>query len=177
MNDRLSNKPDKYDSGVYIPKNKNKVIKLNKYGGITYRSSMEKKVMIYLDNCADIIKWGAENIEIPYILTKKDLSGVIISSSQHRYYPDIYYELKMEDGSINRIVMEIKPYKQCFPPDSKFFEKKMITKKQAKNFQWELDEYNKNLCKWEFAIKYCNSKGMSFKLFTDKQIEQMFTIK
>ena len=37
----------KYHQGVYYPKNKDKVIKMNALGGLYYRSSLEKKMMTY----------------------------------------------------------------------------------------------------------------------------------
>lgn len=33
----------KYNQGLFVPKNKDKVIKLNSQGGLYYRSSLEKK--------------------------------------------------------------------------------------------------------------------------------------
>ena len=168
MINKLPNKSDKYSQGVFIPTNKHKLIKVNKYGGVMYRSSLEKKVMIYMDLCDDVIHWGAENIEIPYLLTEKDQFGVIVKSSPHRYFPDIYYELKMDDGSVRRIVMEIKPAKQCKPPK--------IAKKLSKSYKWEIEEWNRNMCKWEFAIQYCNKKGFEFKIFTEETASKMFAI-
>ena len=44
------NNPTKYDQGNYIPRYKDKVMKLNNFGGIYYRSSIEKKIMTWLDN-------------------------------------------------------------------------------------------------------------------------------
>lgn len=41
---RKRNGDPKYHQGNYIPKNKDKVLKLNSEGGIYYRSSWEKKV-------------------------------------------------------------------------------------------------------------------------------------
>ena len=42
--------PGKYKQGLYTPKNKEKLIKANSYGGVFYRSGLEHKMMIYLDS-------------------------------------------------------------------------------------------------------------------------------
>ncbi len=175
MLNHTPNKPKKFDQGLFIPTNKHKVMKLNKYGGIFYRSSMEKKVMIYLDLHVGVIRWSAEGLEIPYILTEKDESGIVINASQHRYFPDIYYELKMDDGSTRRIVMEIKPAKQCQPPEP--LKRYNPNQQQLKNYKWEIDEWNRNMCKWEYAIKHCEKQGIEFKIFTDEQVKKMFALR
>ena len=64
----LNSKPNNknYNQGLYIPKNTDKVLKLNNQGGIYFRSSWEKKFMIYLDHNERIVSWGCEMIKIPY---------------------------------------------------------------------------------------------------------------
>ena len=57
---------NKYHQGLFTPVNKDKVIKLNSQGGLYYRSGLEQKMMIYLDNNSKIINWGAEHLRIPY---------------------------------------------------------------------------------------------------------------
>ena len=54
----INSKPNNknYNQGNYIPKNKDKVIKLNTQGGVYYRSSWEKKIMTWLDYNVNIIK-------------------------------------------------------------------------------------------------------------------------
>ena len=64
INSKPSNK--KYHGGNFIPKNKDKVLKLNSEGGVYYRSSWEQKIMIWLDLKDEIFQWGAECLEIPY---------------------------------------------------------------------------------------------------------------
>ena len=168
----LNSKPNNsnYKQGNFIPKNKDKVIRLNKDGGIYYRSSLEYKVLLYLDKAESIIKYGCEFIEIEYILKDKDGLG-----SKHRYYPDVYYEIKMDDGSVRRILLEIKPYSQVNEPN--IDEKKLNTSKRLKNAKYNIDEWNKNMCKWEAAINYCTRKGIEFKILHEKEIDRMFGFK
>ena len=68
----INSKPSNsnYNSGNYIPKNKDKVLKLNTQGGVYFRSSWEKKIMVWLDLKPEIIQWGAECLEIPYQITQ-----------------------------------------------------------------------------------------------------------
>ena len=99
-----------YNQGNYIPKNRDKVLKLNTQGGVYYRSSWEKKIMTWLDNNKSIIKWGAECIRIPYQMTHFENGDSKIK--EHSYYPDFYYEIKLSDGRIDRVIAEVKPMKE-----------------------------------------------------------------
>lgn len=170
----INNKPNgagNYAHGLYIPKNKEKVIKLNDKGGIYYRSSWEYKTLIWLDNLEHIVRWGCECIGIPYQLKKPDKSG-ILSISNHTYYPDFYYTIKNSDGSLRNILLEVKPLKQTKEPILK--EGKRLTKKQLKNFEYDINEYNRNLSKWEAAINWCKNNNADFKLLTEELVNKMF---
>ena len=107
----LNSKPNNanYNQGNYIPKYKDKVIKLNTQGGVYYRSSWEKKIMTWLDNNKTITKWGAECMRIPYQMTHFDNGDTKIK--EHCYYPDFYYEMRMDDGRLKQVVVEVKPMK------------------------------------------------------------------
>ena len=66
----------KYKQGVYKPINPEKFI------GKTaqYRSGLELKFFRFFDLNENVIKWGSENIVIPYISP--------IDLKQHRYFVD-----------------------------------------------------------------------------------------
>ena len=95
--------------GKYSPNNP------AKYRGnvtkIVYRSLWERKFMVYCDQSDSIIEWGSEEIIIPY-LSPWD-------GKQHRYYPDFYIKVKQNDGKIKKYIIEVKPKKQCSPPNPK----------------------------------------------------------
>lgn len=170
----INNKPNgagNYNGGLYIPKNKDRVLMVNDKGGMYYRSSWEYKTMIWLDNLESVRKWGAECIKIPYQLKKPDKSGVL-SISNHTYYPDFYYELEFNDGQVRKILLEVKPLKQSIEP--KIIEGKRYTKNQLKNLRYDIDEYNRNMSKWTAAIKWCDNNGAEFRLLTEKTIKEMF---
>lgn len=162
------NKNDKYKQGLYVPKNKEKVIKLNSQGGLFYRSGLEHKMMLYLDNKQEIKNWNTELIKIPYIKRVWDnkLQGYV--KTEHLYYPDFYYEIINSDGSIDKVVVEVKPYRETNPPKLK----QNPTAKQLKNFEYDLNEYSKNLDKWKHCINWCEKKGFKFIIITEKTFEK-----
>lgn len=169
----INNKPNgvgNYRQGLYVPKNYSKVFKLNEKGGLYYRSSWELTAMKYFDQCPDVVLWGCECVEIPYQLTKHDKYGVVKVTS-HRYYPDFYYKLRMGDNSIREIVMEVKPKEQTVPP--KWKETSRLTQKQLKSYEWGINEYNKNMCKWEATLEYCTPKGIDFKILVKEEVDKM----
>ena len=156
--------PNKYHQGLFVPTNKDKVIKLNSQGGLYYRSGLEQKMMVYLDNNAKIINWGAEHLSIPYTKTEWVSESQEYRKTEHTYYPDFYYELKREDGTISKVVAEVKPYSETIEPVLK----QNPTSKQMKNFEYSLKMYNKNLSKWSYMIDYCQRKGFEFIIITEK---------
>lgn len=171
----------KYRQGNYIPKNKDMVVKLNNEGGIYYRSSWEFKVCKYLDECADdnyqgktkIISWGCEAIKIPYTKTsvKKAKDGVMdYKTTKHNYYPDFWYKQLREDGSIEEVLMEVKPYKETIKPNAPAFN---ATRKQLENFEYAMNLWNANMYKWEHALSFCKQKGIKFTIMTEAYIKRL----
>lgn len=159
--------PGKYKQGLYLPRNTNKVIKLNSQGGLYYRSGLEQKMMIYLDTNERIIHWGAEHIRVPYTKTEWVSETQEYKTTEHGYYPDFYYELQKSDGSVSRVVAEVKPSSETMEP--KLNEKP--TAKQLKNFEYSLKMYNKNLSKWKAMIEYCERKGFEFIIITEQHLK------
>lgn len=139
-------------SGRYRVKNP------KKYKGnidkVYYRSSWELKFMNYCDNNSAILEWGSEEVVIPYI---SPLDG-----RRHRYFPDFYIKVRQQNGSVKRIIIEVKPKKQCGPPD--------IPKRKTKRFINEVRTWGVNKAKWEAAIEYCNDRQMEFKILTEDHL-------
>jgi hypothetical protein len=156
----------KYKQGLFIPKNKEKLIKSNSHGGVYYRSGLEHKMMIYLDNNENIITWGSEHLRIPYEKTEWSSSLNEFVTSEHSYYPDFYYELLRADGSISRVVAEVKPSSETSEPKLP----NNPTAKQLKNFEYSLKMWNKNLSKWKYMIEYCQRKGFEFIIITEDHL-------
>jgi hypothetical protein len=158
------NKNGKYKQGLFIPKNKEKIIKLNNQGGLYYRSGLEQKFMVYLDNNESIVHWNTELIKITYTKNAWNNKLLEMTLSEHLYFPDFYYELKRADGSIARVVAEVKPEHETKPPKLQ----PNPTSKQLRNFEYSLKEYSKNLDKWKYCIEWCKNKGFEFIIITDR---------
>lgn len=148
-------KKGKYYQDEYIIKNK------DKYIGTTnpiYKSSLEQRIMYFLDNNDKILKWGYECFKIEYFnITDKKV---------HRYYPDFYFEEVDNDNQYRKFVIEIKPQKQTFPPK----QPKINNKKAYQRYIYEAYEFVKNQCKWEAAKDFCKKRGLEFKVITENEI-------
>jgi hypothetical protein len=171
----LNSKPNntKYHGGNYMPKNRDKVVKLNNEGGVYYRSSWEKKIMTWLDHKDEIIRWGAECLKIPYQMTHFDNGDMRIK--EHCYYPDFYYEMKMNDIDIKRVVVEVKPmkeYKMVLDLNEGKLNVPDKSLKKLKNFEYDLKMAYKNKNKWETMIKWCDKKGYDFIIITEEHLKK-----
>jgi hypothetical protein len=161
----------KYNQGNYIPKYKDKLVKLNSQGGVYFRSSLEKRLMLYLDHNEKITRWGAECMKVNY--QRQNLNGDGIKN--HTYYPDFYYELRDDQGVLKQVVVEVKPMKD-YKMVQMLREKKLKVPekglKKLKNFEYDLKEAYKNKCKWDAMIKWCNKKGYKFIIITEEHLKK-----
>ena len=92
----------------YNPKNKSKYI--GNPTKIICRSLWERRVCKYLDENKNIIRWGSEEIAIPYYSP--------VDKKVHRYYPDFIVEKKTPNG-VETLIIEVKPKKQTMEPERK----------------------------------------------------------
>ena len=137
--------------GFFKPKNP------DKYKGdptnIIYRSGWELKLMIYLDNHKDILKWSSEEIIVPY---RSPIDGRI-----HRYFPDFIVKVKKKDGQVMTHVIEVKPEHQTKAPTQK---------KKTKKFLEEQATFIINQSKWKAASEFCKDHGWKFQVLTEKDL-------
>lgn len=171
LNSRPNN--SNYNQGNYIPVNKDKVIKLNSQGGVFYRSSWEKIIMTWLDSKPEIIKWGSENLKIPYQMTHFDGGDVRIK--EHCYYPDFYYEMRTPGGELRKVVVEVKPqkeYNMVLALNEGRLTVPQNTGKKLKNFEYDLKTAYKNKNKWETMISWCSKKGYEFIIITEEHLKK-----
>lgn len=142
----------KFLQGKYSPKFP------EKYKGnvceIYYRSSWERKFMVWCDKNENILEWQSEEKYVPYRSP--------IDNRIHRYYPDFLIKVKESDGSIKRYMIEIKPKRQTVPPPK--------PQRQTKKYLNEVYEYAKNQSKWEAAREYCADRGWEFKVITENEL-------
>ena len=121
---------------------------------IVYRSLWERKFMVYCDKNENILEWGSEEVVVPYRSP--------IDNRYHRYFPDFYIKVKESTGKITKMIVEIKPYKQCVEPK--------VQKRKTKGYIYEVMEYAKNQAKWEAAKEWCLDRGYEFKVLTENEL-------
>lgn len=151
--------------GKFKPKNP------QKYKGdptnIIYRSLWELRVFRYCDLHPDIIEWQSEEIAIPYLNpTKINKNG---TKKVSRYYPDVILKRRDKDGTIKKIMIEIKPKAQTKPPD---LSKKNNTPSGRVSTRWRnaMKTYAINEAKWNAAREYCADRGWEFTIMTEDNI-------
>lgn len=85
----------RFKQGVFIPKFKEKYV-----GTIpaVYRSGLELEYFRILDANPNVIKWGSEEIVVPYYF----------NGGMHRYYVDLFVIFKNGD-KIVKYFIELKP--------------------------------------------------------------------
>ena len=161
---RKRNGKRRYNQGFY------QIINTKKYmGDITkciYRSGWELKFMLFLDRNDKILRWGSENITIPYY-TEDKTNGVLKS---HRYYPDFYYEMMIggDPNKFERVVVEIIPYKETQKPTPPVKQ----TIKALETYEYQLKTYMKNMLKWEAAVKWCQKNKMKFVIIHEQHLKE-----
>ncbi len=138
-------------TGFFTPRNPQKY--LGNPTNIMYRSSYELKYMLFLDSHEDVLKWGSEEMIIPY----RAPDGLI-----RRYYPDFVVQFRDKTGKINNWMVEIKPHVQTQPPK--------VPKKMTKAFLEEVETFEVNKAKWAAAQAYCQKVGLEFKVLTEAEL-------
>ena len=121
---------------------------------IICRSLWERRVCKYLDENVNVVRWGSEELIIPYYSP--------VDKKMHRYYPDFIAEIKSPNGSVKTYVIEVKPKKQTKAPEKK--------KKQTKSYIKECMTFAVNEAKWKSAKEVCEQKGWDFIILTEDDI-------
>ena len=138
--------------GKFSPKNP------KKYRGdptkIIYRSLWELRAMKSFDENINILEWCSEEVAIPYISP--------IDNRYHRYFPDFIIRMKLPNGDIKTMMLEVKPKAQTTEP-------KLQTKK-TRRYITEVTTWGVNKSKWEAAREYCLDRGWEFKLITEVEL-------
>jgi hypothetical protein len=104
--------------------------------------------MKYFDSRPDVLKWGSEEIVIPYLSP--------LDSKVHRYFPDFFVEYMDKDGNLIKELVEVKPLHE--------------SDKQFAKSQRSKDALVVNEAKWKSAAIYCQERGMKFRVLTEKSI-------
>lgn len=171
----MSRSENGYYQTHFKPKNPSKCINLNmveSFKGIPSqnikkdslgkypfaRSSYESRMFNWLDLNKNVVSWGSEIIMVEYINDN--------DKKLHRYWLDIYMEMKHSDGIIRKHIVEIKPKKKLSPPKMP----KNKTKKSMFNYEMAMAEYVQNQCKWKFAKRWADSNNMVFSKVTEEEL-------
>lgn len=121
---------------------------------IIYRSLWELRLMRYFDQHDSILKWGSEEIVIPYRSP--------VDNKMHRYFPDFYIKTIGTDGRINTTIIEVKPAVQTKEP--------VKQTKRTRRYINEVLTWGVNQAKWKAAEEFCRDRKWSFKIMTEKEI-------
>lgn len=135
----------------YIPKNPQKYV--GDPTNIICRSLWERAFAKYCDDSSGILRWGSEEIIVPYISP--------VDGRPHRYFTDFWIEVNSTSG-IKRYLIEIKPESQTQPP--------RIPKRKGKRYLTECATYAVNQAKWQSATIYAQERGWTFMVLTEKHL-------
>ena len=107
-----------------------------------------------LDDNLNVVRWASEEIVVPYISP--------IDNRPHRYFVDFYVEAKAPDGSVKKMLLEVKPAAQTQPPKA--------PKRRTKRYISEVMTYGVNEAKWKAAKEFCDEKGWEFRIITEAEL-------
>lgn len=152
-----------WEQGVY------KLTKPEKYIGNKnpiVRSSYEKKFFVWAEQNKNVVRWGSEIIQIPYVMP---------DNSKHMYITDAYVEIIDKNGNIRKFIVEIKPHGQGPTRDRKGMLKlpkppKNRTAKALKNYLYKKYMFEKNTRKWQAAQIFCKKNNLEFIVLTEKDL-------
>lgn len=117
-------------------------------GKIIFRSSWEIAVMRFFDLSTAVLKWGSEEFSISYIHPG--------DRRVHKYFPDFFCVFKNAQGIEECWIVEVKPLKETL-------------------LEYAKTEYDKqmlaiNMAKWTAAKAFAESRGLKFRVITEKDI-------
>ena len=115
----------------------------------TYRSSWEFAFMKFCDENPSVQAWASEAVKIPY---KNPFTG-----KQTIYVPDFFIQYKTKSGKNMVELVEVKPSNQT-------------TLESAGRSRTNKAHAVLNHAKWNAAHAYCKSKGIRFRIVTEKDM-------
>jgi hypothetical protein len=121
---------------------------------VIYRSLWELRLMRYFDQHPAVLKWGSEEIVIPYRSP--------VDNRIHRYFPDFIVKMREATGAVSTLIIEVKPDAQTKEP----------VKKTQKSIRYinEVLTYGVNQAKWKAAEVLCADRNWKFKIMTEHDI-------
>lgn len=136
-----------FKQDFYIPKHPEKYV--GDVHRIFYRSSWELEFNKFLDNNPYVIGWSSEPVAIPYIKPT--------DNKVHRYFPDYWVKYRNASGDIIEEIIEVKPKSQT----------RRSRRRNPKHKLYEDIQFAINTAKWQYAQKWCEERGIKFKIVTE----------
>ncbi len=140
--------------GRFVPKNP------NKYAGdstkIMFRSSWEIAAMKFFDSSNAVIKWGSEEVRIPYLKPFIDPTTGKSGFKPANYFPDFIVVYQNSQGMVKKEIIEIKPLKESLMEKAKSDRDKMALVV--------------NIAKWKAAEHFASQHGMTFRVVTEASL-------
>lgn len=138
--------------GRFIPKNPQKYV--GNSNNILFRSSWELTFMKWLDQNNAVLRWGSEELAIPYVNpVKTDAFG---RPKISQYYPDFIILYRDTTGNIIKEIIEVKPHKETRLTPGMSERDKMM--------------YAVNQAKWKAASIFAEAQGATFRVVTEKTL-------
>lgn len=150
------NKDKRYKQGYYYPKNKEKYVGKVPYA--IYRSGLELNYFRILDSNPNVIKWGSEEIVIPYFWGENENR-----QKWHKYYIDLFAIFKFGD-KIKKWFIELKPHKHTQEPS-------YSKRKKESTYLYECQMYSQNMAKWKYAKEFAEKNDFEFHILTEKDLD------
>lgn len=112
--------------------------------------------MKFLDGSSAVVKWGSEELAIPYLKPVIDpvtgKPGVKVA----RYFPDFVVVYRDAGGGLQREILEVKPLKESQAESAKTAHDKLALAV--------------NIAKWHAAEDFAKRNGMKFRVLTEATI-------
>jgi hypothetical protein len=124
---------------------------------LKYKSSWEEEAFKVCDNNPYILEWGYEIIDILYVIPSIKTMGKL---QVKKYKPDLYVVVQNENGTVNKKLIEIKPFKQT-------------KKSRSRNPRIKLQEdyiHGINTLKWNAAVEWCKERNIEFLVVTEREL-------
>ena len=150
----MRDRPIKY-KGKYTPEHPTKY--MGNSSNIVYRSMWERRCMKYFDVNPSVLQWSSEEVVIPYYDS--------MSKKVRRYFPDFLIKVKTATGESTTHLIEVKPSKDLRPPVGGRGKKKST-------LLYEMKTYQMNQDKFASARKWCDKRGITFDVWTEKHLKQ-----
>jgi hypothetical protein len=149
----MARRKPRYKQGKFIPRNPEKY--KGDPNGIIFRSGLELSYFNFFDTRKNVVAWASEEFFVPYIGP---------DGKRHRYFVDVYLEVKGADGTIRKFIAEIKPHSETREP------RPQKRNTQAHKRRWAT--YMVNRCKWDAAEKFAEKNGLEFVYLTEKDLKR-----